>query len=260
MNSRQISHACINPIIKQLIASLEVESAFYERYMTRNAWRIWADFEIIHDIVGNKTHVLDIGAVPPLLTALLRNYSKADLMVIDPAASLFRKYFENNSIEYIDGDLLDSELDISLRPVELVLFCEVIEHLTGNLVLTIDRITRYVKPGGYLYITTPNLRSITGLLNLIIRGSGLASKPQQTIRQQYERPGDNPDYFGHVREYGSLELICFIQSFGFEVVQWRTARCPLGLVKNKIFTLGSILEVFAPRARLFGKYLFRKNS
>ncbi|MCC6145154.1 MAG: methyltransferase domain-containing protein, partial [Candidatus Hydrogenedentes bacterium] len=160
-------------------------------------------------------------------------------------------------VHHIDTDLIQ-DTRLLPDPCDLVCLCEVIEHLTGDLVPVFARLSRWVAPDGYLYVTTPNLRSISGLAGLVRHGSGLASKCHETVRQQYERAEGEGGYFGHVREYTAKEVVDFICSFGFGHVASAYQFHPRAETLDR--KLIQAMERMLPPWRLFGKHLFRKTG
>ena len=133
-----------------------------------------------------------------------------------------------------------------------------LEHIPGDILQTLTQISDCVAPGGYLYITTPNLRSISGAVGLFINGSGLASKRKEPIRNQFARAQGGYGYFGHIREYTEKEVRNLVEGIGFEHIASKFQ------VHPRAETLGArtiqVLEYAIPPLRLFGKYLFRKSS
>jgi SAM-dependent methyltransferase len=227
----------------------------YRRYLERTCWRVAADYAFLRTRIPLEASVLDLGAVPPLLAALLAQAGHRHITVYDPHASAFAPWFNAAKVQYRDADLLG---DATLSPVphDLVCLCEVMEHLTGDVLQVFGRIAHWVAPGGYLYVTTPNLRSVSGLSALVFRGSGLASKPRETVRQQYERASGEGGYFGHVREYTSREVIEFVSSFGFRHVASQYQAHPRAESWDR--RVVRLVERALPSWRLFGKHLFQK--
>ena len=227
-------------------------------YLTRTCWRVEGDFEFLCQAVPTPESVLDVGAVPPLLAGLMVSAGSGRVSVVDPKVEVFAPFFERKGVQFYAGDLLSGERIVLPNQYDLVCLCEVIEHLTGDILSTLERVSEWVDPGGYFYVTTPNLRSISGAVALFLRGSGLASKSQESVRKQYERASGGYGYFGHVREYTPKEVIDLVESLGFRHVASRFQ------VHPRAETTGArvvqILERAFPSFRLFGKYLFRKTT
>lgn len=227
----------------------------YERYLTRTNWRVQGDYAVLRQHFPEPCDMIDFGAVPPLLGALLSARGWSDITVADPKVALFEDYCLKNGINTIPFDLLRDNERRTDRQFGLVCCCEVLEHLTGNILQAIQRFTDCVCIGGYLYVTTPNLRSISGL-RALWHGSGLASKYKQSVRDQYARAEGEEGFYGHVREYTDREIVKLISSYNFSHVvshyqfHPRTSTFEDRLVQQ--------LERQVIAWRLFGKHLFKK--
>lgn len=245
-------------LLRSIVDGFPNDSKWHFDYMHFNWVRIFEDFQFIRSQISTSSRILDIGAVPPLLAALLKGAGYSDITIADPNASAFQSYFNKNAIKYIDVDVLNRESNPLTGCYDLVCLNEVIEHLSGNLLEVLDRVTSCVAPNGLLLVTTPNLRSLSGLYALTVCNSGLASKPFETVRKQYERSTAKYGYFGHLREFTPKEVVDLISSFGFVP---QGARFQANYLRQSIpHRLLSVLELVTPRYRLFGKYLFRRAS
>lgn len=141
------------------------------------------------------------------------------MTAVDCAAKIFRAYFESCGIRWIQQRIEQSPpLDMQ-GCADMVCMCEVIEHLPGDILKSLEHACSMLKPNGFLFITTPNLRSISGLFSLIVKQVGLATKPDETVRMQYERARSKMRYFGHIREYTRKEIVDLVESCGMKYEQ-----------------------------------------
>ena len=153
-------------------------------------------------------------------------------------------------------DVLNGTGELAEDQYDLVCFNEVVEHLAGNLLTALERVSKLVSQNGHLLVTTPNLRSLSGLVSLLVYSSGLASKPKESVKMQFDRKSSDYGYYGHVREYTSREVIELVESMGFVLVKKRFQ--PNYLKNSRLMRIVGAVEYLTPRYRLFGKYLFRK--
>jgi SAM-dependent methyltransferase len=259
-----------------IVASIPGSPKGLRDYMVYNAPRIKADHAFITERVAKDASILDIGAVPPFLAAALKESGYDTITIGDPKASSFADFCEARGIKYRDVNLLDAIPGEFLRAFDLVIFNEVTEHLTGDVLGALKRVASCLKPGGHLMVTTPNLRSLSGLFALVFARSGLASKPFETVAAQYLRVSGDDAYFGHVREYTARELVQLFQGLGMEHVDssfqanytvvpgsYRERFDPFWKRRKRymLFRVGycfaARLEALVPAWRLFGKHLFR---
>jgi len=246
----------ISQSIEELSASAQSNNGWYRDYMRGNLPRIGADADLIHSMVSKEQSILDVGAVPPLLLKLLYDKGFRDLHACDPHVETFNAFFKATNISYHNIDLIREPDKMPNRKYGCVVLCEVIEHLGGNLLKAIETVADVIDSKGYFYITTPNLRSISGLFSLIRYNSGLASKPRESVRQQFERLGSENGYFGHLREYTPREVIVLVESLGFKLIKQEMQTRYYG--QTRCDKIGAQLEKLIPSWRLFAKYLFQK--
>jgi SAM-dependent methyltransferase len=112
-------------------------------------------------------------------------------------------------------DLFDAERDrfpYEDRSFELVLVCEMIEHMVRDPMHLLLEGRRVLEEGGRILITTPNIGSLTS----VARTLHGYDNPQ--IFYQYSRPvPGEPTEIQHVREYTAFELRDAVRAAGFEV-------------------------------------------
>ena len=239
----------------ELIEDITENTEFYKTYLLYNNYkRVYQDYQFIKNYISVDSQILDIGAIPPLLESMIIKGQYRSLTVLDPNAVHFSSYFNKHKIHYVNGNIFSiSSKDITNK-YDFVIFAEVLEHLSGNLIDILKKLNNYVAEGGYLYITTPNLKSISGLYGLCMRSSGLASKYRDTVLAQHKRYEDN-GYFGHLREYTPKEVIDLLSNFGFELVE---KRCLPEYRNEHPFIIA--LEELYPEWGIWGKYLFKKTK
>ncbi|MCU1393887.1 MAG: SAM-dependent methyltransferase [Ilumatobacteraceae bacterium] len=226
------------------------------------------DFErflITWDLVRAETgRVLEIGANPYFTTVLLREFTTLEPVLtnsFDP--SQIGVLHQTIAYESIDGTKAEHVLDYHSLNVEttafpfdsdsfdVVLFCEVIEHLLMDPVAALREIQRVLKPGGCLVVSTPN---VARLENIARVASGA------NIYDPYSGYGP---YGRHNREYTRHELVKLIEFVGFDIdihftadvhehntAAFVDARLLLPLIEHRLADLGQYLFV---RARNSGE-------
>lgn len=234
----------------------EDTSNFFKSYIVSNYQRIYNDVKIITQAFTNATKILDIGSIPPLLAGLLHKRGYNDITLLDPNIQLCHEYLSMNGIKSVEGTVWDLERLFPREQFDLVILCEVFEHLSGDLLQFGEQLSRVCATHASLYVTTPNLRSVSGLVGLGVYQTGLASKHGDTIRQQYDKL-KSLGYLGHVREYTEKEIVDFFKSFGFAHV--RTHYQPeYRRAKDFYSKITFMLESMFPEFCLFTKYIFKK--
>ncbi len=100
-------------------------------------------------------------------------------------------------IDLEDAGFVEQFPELSGR-YDLIIFTEVLEHLVINPVELLQRLLALLRPGGHLYLTTPNFFCQHNLEQIARR-----ENPQQV----YPAANGNWDAHFHHREYGFKELL-----------------------------------------------------
>jgi SAM-dependent methyltransferase len=88
---------------------------------------------------------------------------------------------------------------------DVVLFCEIIEHLLMDPVAVLSQVYRVLKPGGILVLTTPNVARLDNVLAMV-NGANI-----------YDPYSGFGPYGRHNREYNRHELHRLLDFAGFDV-------------------------------------------
>ena len=131
---------------------------------------------------------------------------------------------------HVQVDLNDGSRP-ELRPHDVVICGEVIEHLHVAPVPVLQFLASGLRPGGHLVLQTPNATALPKRLRM-----ALGRNPYDSIRDEVDNPG-------HFHEYTVRELLEAVEAAGFEVVRWLTQNYfDHGSRKNRAFrAVGSIL-------------------
>jgi len=162
-----------------------------------------------------RGRALELGSPPfniSLLIARLRNY---DLVTSGVSADGSPIVQELRSETYGDAfsfacDSFDIERDVfpyADASFDLVIMCEVIEHLAENPTHVLEQIYRVLKPGGRVLISTPNITRFDNIVKLV---------DGRNVFQQYHL-GSPHKGSRHLREYTLDELRELVGGCGFEI-------------------------------------------
>lgn len=162
--------------------------------------------------------LLELGASPYLFTLLLKRYTTYDIEVAgedlpDRGAhlSVLKRSPDTGEEHVFQATNFNVELDrfpYQNDAFDVVLCCELIEHLALDPTHMLMEIHRVLKPGGQLLITTPNV--------LVLRHVNALLRKRQNIFGPYSGYGI---YGRHNREWTLDELVELITGCGFRIEQ-----------------------------------------
>lgn len=168
---------------------------------------------------------LELGANPYFTTILLRQFTPYDMVLANYFGQQFARHesqnvyfrdFATHNVEKVNlhFDHFNIEIDefpYSNSEFDVVLFCEIIEHLTQDPMHPLREIKRILKPGGILILTTPNISRLENVAKMIAGAN---------IYDPYSGYGP---YGRHNREYNKHELYLLLKHLGFTLEEIFTA-------------------------------------
>jgi SAM-dependent methyltransferase len=243
--------------LRALVTSIQVEDGPVEE-LRNYAEDDFRRFIYTLGLVPEKPGIslLELGANPYFTTTLLQKFRKADLHLANFFGGDVAEGIQNVTIHQT-GEIIpyryrqfNIEEDIFPYPDEsfdVVLFCEIIEHLLSDPVHALIEIRRVLKPGGTLVVTTPNVARLENVAKLLAG---------QNIYDPYSGYGP---YGRHNREYTQQDLFSLLSANGFRVDSMFTAD-----VKPNQDVASPSIEDFDPllknRHPELGQYIFTKCS
>jgi len=191
-----------------------------DAYVDDSFGRFVRTYGLVSNLSGT---CLELGANPYFATHLIEEYT--DLKVsyanyfggTDAEASQVLRYRTVDDTEVTQDlhsllfNIEDDEIPYREGEFDVVLFCEIIEHLLMDPVAVLRKIRRVLKPGGTLILTTPNVARLSNILRL---ANG------QNVYDPYSGYGP---YGRHNREYLMSELHALLAFMGFTIDESFTA-------------------------------------
>ncbi|HEX7773867.1 MAG TPA: methyltransferase domain-containing protein, partial [Pyrinomonadaceae bacterium] len=167
-----------------------------------------------------NARVLELGALPYYFTILLERFAG-----IRPDTLSFFEFEESESAKHtvrsadtgeryeFDYRAVNIETEIfpfAENTYDLVLCCEILEHLLINPSHMLYEAHRVLRSGGHILITTPNVLRWNNLWSMI-RGANI-----------YDRYHGNGIYGRHNREYSPSEISELLQTNGYQIERLET--------------------------------------
>jgi 2-polyprenyl-3-methyl-5-hydroxy-6-metoxy-1,4-benzoquinol methylase len=194
------------------MTDLEYLKVHYSRFCMTQEWayRSWK---------WEKADILDIGAHwlhQSVLYAMDgHRVTAADFSITldDPAV---KGIASNHDIRLLVYEDLSSEEvfdELEADSIDVILFCEILEHITFNPTGMWKAIHRVLRPGGRIIITTPNFYSLEGMRRSVTnfisgRGGGIAVADIL----------NTPTYSMHWKEYSKKEIKTYFELLSADFV------------------------------------------
>ncbi len=217
-------------------------------YLNFSLDRFLKTLELIPDSINGSSTLLELGASPYFMSLLILKYLHCHVDFANyfhdrPGGRheellVSKKFRERHVFRFGNFNVEKEEFPFKKKSYDLVLFCEIIEHLTVDPVHSLVQINRLLTDGGYLIITTPNVLRYENILKLI-RGSNI-----------YDHYSGYGAYGRHNREYTPAELRLLVESLGFRIVRLLTA--VTGSIKVKGFSIKrfrGLIQLLTPKHR-----------
>jgi SAM-dependent methyltransferase len=205
--------------IMDYLASFElpgIDSEERSNYLNFSLDRFLKTLELFPEEINDRSRVLELGASPYFMSLLVKKYYNCGIEFanffgaskISKAREVLssKKYNETYDIDFKHFNVEKEKFPYRDKSFDLVLFCEIIEHLTVDPVHTLVQINRLLRDGGCMIITTPNALRYENIAKLVMG---------KNIHDHYSGYGA---YGRHNREYTPEELRLLVESMGFSVV------------------------------------------
>ena len=202
-------------------------------YGKRHLRRIFETMNLIPKS-SKKLKVLEIGIGRGILAMFVKRYFGYEVWGIDierKDTKFLKPFFKHAGIHFVLCDITRDPLPFPDKSFDVVLFCEVLEHLRGDPLKVIKEVRRVLKDKGVLILTTPNLASLRKRLLLAL---GKSPHMLDFTKESYKT---------HFREYTVDELMNLLTNGGFNISKVYMSSCT---VKNKLY---KIVTYFLPRFR-----------
>jgi SAM-dependent methyltransferase len=240
-----------------LFQTYELESA--PRLEMENYWRHdWKRFVYTYGLIANSSgKCLELGANPYFITLLLKFFTSLDLSLANYFGPNFSAVatqrvtirnphsgkIETHSMEFSHFNIEDEPFPFPSAAFDVVLLCEVIEHLQRDPVKVLLEIERILRHNGVLVVTTPNVSRLENVARMLAGAN---------IYDPYSGYGP---YGRHNREYNKDELVRLLEYCGYKVEIMFSADVHANLTQN-FFPIDQLIAVVNARENDLGQYLF----
>ncbi len=165
-------------------------------------------------IPAGTGRLMEIGANPYYMSMLIRKYTQYELHCSNYFGDGLQRegvqYMVNSNNDKIEFkfkhfNIEDEESPYPNHSFDVVLFCEVIEHLTKDPMQALLNAKKALKQNGHLILTTPNVARLENVSKLMA-GANI-----------YDPYSGHGTYGRHNREYNKRELYLLLTHLGFDI-------------------------------------------
>ena len=238
-------------------------TSYVNDYLKVHMKRFAETIRLLQPIIRPGMRIVDVGSYGSLVPALRDLLGATDITLTEPfqerkpaGEDSFLQNARNGTRYPFHVDRFDIE---GLFPYEdgrfdIVIFTEVLEHLSRDPLQTMSEINRITKPGGYLLLSTPNCASVRSVIR-ILRGGN------PNIYPVYQR---QPSTDRHNHEYVPWEVKELLRLCGFARSQFKTVDVYqdqqfgglLTLQMKALLKLGSLMSLGFLKASERGDTIF----
>lgn len=201
-----ISEKELHSFLRSVCSLGEPTPKVVEKYGEEHFRRVVYTYGLVR---GLKGKCLELGSSPYFMTILLKQFTDLDLVLANYFGSQHKQEKDFVEISFKDlntqnkrsiksefyhFNIEGSQFPFDDAEFDVVLFCEIIEHLLMDPVSVLLEIKRVLKPDGVLILTTPNVNKLDNILK-ITSGSNI-----------YGYYSGHGPYGRHNREYTTNEL------------------------------------------------------
>ena len=168
---------------------------------------------------SESARILDVGCFEGLFCVMLRHLgyevTGCDMEPSEARDASFRKY----GIGYQDVDLNEPNCLRGFQDGQFnaVILAEVIEHVLNHPLGVIRECARVLRPGGLLFLTTPNPSTVMNAVR-VLRGQTLLWGDEVFVDEPKAVNGRfNSVAHVHYREFTTAQLRRMVESAGFEI-------------------------------------------
>jgi 2-polyprenyl-3-methyl-5-hydroxy-6-metoxy-1,4-benzoquinol methylase len=172
-----------------------IGGGFFESddYYRRDRERYWRSLKFMSELnLPSPARILEIGGGQ--MAVLCKSMFNDDCAVGD-ISEKFVTPILRQGIPFILVDLTNENLESSVEKFDVVVLLEVIEHVPIPAYVLLKRIARYLKPGGTIFLTTPNLFRLRNFIRMFLGieflDRFLVPEPGRSLGHQLEYSADH---------------------------------------------------------------------
>jgi hypothetical protein len=204
-------------MVERTILSPDYSSQKYiDEYLMPHMRRFHITVRMLETIAAPTMRVIDVGSYGSLVPALKGILGLMQIVITTPRQENKSASEDTCLADARKGDQFHFRVDrfdlegpfpYSDESFDIVIFTEVLEHLSVDPMHTLSEINRITKTGGWILLSTPSCTSAKSIVR-ILRGSNPNCYPVYTKQPSRDR---------HNREYTPSEMRQLLAACGYEI-------------------------------------------
>lgn len=205
-----------------------LSSAADEVYADTHLGRYEEDIKAILPFLHNQSNILEISPYTGYISIQLKKMGY-NISIIEPKYfyNQLQARFEHYGIPAKITTFPHDNIPFPKESFDFVIFCETIEHFAFNPVPVLKQIHEVLKPGGVMFLTTPNQATLKNVLKLLYGLSVNESVSNFFFDHNCYDPQGHLNLGLHWREYSMSDLCLLLELCGFSVKSRRFRLPPL---------------------------------
>lgn len=247
--------------VERMLLSPEYSSQKYiEEYIKPHMRRFQITLGMLQEVCAPRIRVIDVGSYGSLVPALQQILGLTHIVITTPPhegqpaseETFLADAWNGNQFRFhVDRFDLEGSFPYRDETFDIVIFTEVLEHISLDPMHVLCEINRITKTGGWILLSTPNCASAKSVMK-ILRGGNPNCYPVYTKQPSRDR---------HNREYTPSEVRQLLTASGYEITDFETldvydGRNPAWQLFKAGFWLGSCLTLGSIRFRDRGDTIF----
>lgn len=221
-------------------------------YLVDHSLRFHKTYAVLRDLIKDKQSILSVGAGRAFVEFALAGEVGAEITVFDFEEAIKRNEDQYSKFHFkrYSGNFVTDFSILSGKIYDFILYCEIVEHIPIDPKEQFTRLTEFLKPGGYLVVSTPNIASLVKC-RILLSGSNIIARPDRLFSEVAEI-----NESVHRREYVMHEIGSAMRDANLEVkgeyfIQQKPPRNrPFSLL---LYTVTNLVPRWRPMLLLVGK-------
>jgi len=251
---------------------LELSSELEAHYLSDHIESTWQNLSTIKqglELIRNQPRpsILDIGT-SPLTFTYSRYFPAAKFFTLDRSALLAERC-RSSQIEHLVCNLSSEPIPLEDAQMDMVVFTEVLEHLSTGPGRIFSEINRILKPEGVLVFSLPNTATLKNRVYALL-GKPILEPVYVVFKEDESRhslgKGEWVHGWGHLREYTMSETMDIVRRYGFDIQSARSVDAFINpperfsTLRRLAMPLYRLASDIVPNAKMINLILAKKSA